>query len=86
MYNKKYRFEKIEQFHRYNPIYEDMEGRVCYPAYLNEGERGWILYEKEDEWDRTPHRLHLSVIKSVEYFDGLIIITTENTRLTLWEI
>ena len=85
MYNKKYRFAKIEQFGRYNPIYEDMEGRVCYPAYLKVGERGWLLYEREDEWDRVPHRLHLSIIKTVEILHtiGTIIITTENTRLTL---
>ena len=81
MYNKKYRFAKIEQFHRHNPVYDDMEGCVCYPVYLKVGERGWVLYE--EEWDYIPHRLQLSIIKNVECFDDKIIITTENTRLTL---
>ena len=80
MYSKKYRFEKIEQFNRPNYIYLEMEGRVCYPAYLKVGERGWILYEREDEW---PHRLNTSPIQNVEYTDDLIVITTMNTRLTL---
>lgn len=83
MYNKKYRFERIEQLNRPNYIYLDMEGRVCYPAYLNPGERGWILYEKEDELDRIPHRLHTSLIQNVEYTDNSIVITTMNTRFTL---
>lgn len=92
MYNKKYRFDKIEEFNHYNPIYEGMEGRICYPAYLNPGERGWILYENEvNDWMPVivPHRLHTSVIKNVEYIVGDelgIVITTENTRFTLKSI
>lgn len=83
MYNKKYRFEKIEQFRRPNYIYLEMEGRVCYPVYLKVGERGWVLYEREDEHPDYPHRLHTSPIKNVECMDDLIVITTRNTRLTL---
>lgn len=89
MYNKKYYFEKIEQFSgRYvwgssNPVYDGMQGRVCYPAYLNLGERGWILYEREDEPGCYPHRLHTSIIQEVEYTDDRIVVTTEHTRLTL---
>ena len=89
MYSKKYRIDKIEQFGRYNPIYEDMEGRVCYPAYLHVGERGCILYERDDEWVRLPHRLHTSIIQNVEYVIGdelEIVITTEHTKLTLKSI
>lgn len=86
MYNKKYRIEKIEEFNGHNPIYEDLEGCVCYPAYLNVGERGWVLceYKREDEWLAYPHRLHTSVIQDVVYTRGnSIVVTTENTRLTL---
>ena len=66
MHNKKYYFEKIEQFsgrHPWggsNPAYDGMEGRVCYP-----------------------HRLHTSIIQDVKYSAYRIIVTTENTRLTL---
>ena len=85
MYSKKYRVEKIEQFGSPNPIYENIEGCICYPAYLNVGERGWMLceYKREDEWLAYPHRLHTSVIKDVKYTDDRIVITTEHTRLTL---
>lgn len=89
MFNKKYYFEKIEQFSgRYpwggvNPVYEGMTGRICYPAYLNIGERGWILYELDDGLFNVPHRMHTSIIQNVEYTDDQIVITTENTKLTL---
>ena len=81
MYNKKYRLEKIEEFNRHNPIYDDMEGRVWMPAYLNPGERGWVLYFRDDDFESWPHRLHTSVIKNVEYTQGnQVIVTTQNTR------
>ena len=89
MYSKKYRIEKVEQFGSNNPIYENAEGCVCYPAYLKVGERGWLLYEVqlEDEWRAYPHRLHTSIIQNVKYWrDGSIVITTEHTRLTLKEV
>lgn len=86
MYSKKYRIEKIEQFGRLNPIYEDLEGCICYPAYLNVGERGWVLCETDNYSGAVPHRLHTSVIKDVMYAKDFkvssIIVTTENTRLT----
>ena len=94
MYSKKYKFEKIEQFggRRMWPcgisVYDGMEGRTCYPTYLKVGDRGWILYEREDEPGGWPHRLHTSVIQNVDYVIGdelRIIITTENTKLTLKE-
>jgi hypothetical protein len=90
MYSKKYCFEKIEQFRGLNHTYDDMEGRVCYPAYLKVGERGWILYEIEDEYPNYPHRLNTSPVKNVQYTYDIfgtdvieIVITTANTRLTL---
>lgn len=81
MYNKKYRIEKIEEFGRHNIIYDDIEGNICYLAYLNVGERGWFLHEISD-WFDSAHRIHTSIIKSVEYFDDKIVVETQNTRFT----
>lgn len=81
MYNKKYRLEKIEEFNKHNPIYDNAEGTTCYLAYLNVGERGWFLYEGNDRFC-TPHRIHTSTIQDVEYTDTQIIVTTRNTKFT----
>lgn len=88
MYSKKYRIEKIEEFNGHNSMYDNAPGCICYPAFLKIGERGWLLYEVklEDEWIAWPHRLHLSVIQNVDYSANQIVITTENTRLTLTEV
>lgn len=80
MYNKKYILTKIEEFNRHNPIYNDVEGSVCYLVYLNPGERGWFLYENNELYN-LPHRIHTSVIKNVEYLDDRVIVETQNTRL-----
>lgn len=81
MYNKKYRLEKVEEFNHHNPMYEDAEGKVCYLAYLNIGERGWVLWENND-WFSMVHRIHTSIVKDVEYTDNQVIVTTQNTKLT----
>lgn len=81
MYNKKYRIEKIEELNIRNPIYDDVEGRVCYLAYLNVGERGWFLWEDND-WFSMAHRIHTSVIKDVVYTDNQVIVETQNTKFT----
>lgn len=81
MYDKKYRVKTIEEFGKHNRIYDGVEGRICYLAYLKVGERGWFLY-KSDMWDWTPvHRIHTSEIESVDYKeDGSVIVITQNTR------
>lgn len=85
MYNKKYILEKIEEFNGHNPIYDDVEGRVAYPAYFNIGERGWFLWI-EDVWLKEfAHKIHTSVIQSVEYLDHRIIVETMNTRFVFVE-
>ena len=81
MYNKKYILEKIEEFHRHNPLYDNMEGCLCYIAYLNVGERGWFLYGLGGLYD-YPSRVRTSVIKDVRYTDEAVIVTTQNTRFT----
>lgn len=82
MYNKKYRIEKIEEFNKHNPVYDGVEGATCYLAYLNVGERGWFLYIEDSGWYEYAHRIHTSVIKSVEYFYDGIVVETQNTRFT----
>lgn len=80
MYNKRYILEKIEEFNHYNLVYENVEGSICYLAYLNIGERGWFLYEDND-WLGC-HKIHTSTVQNVEYNDDKIIVETKNTRLT----
>lgn len=83
MYSKKYRIEKIEEFNKHNPIYENIEGRIAYPAYFNVGERGWFLYIEDLGFKEFAHRIHTSVIESVKYInDETIIVTTQNTKFT----
>lgn len=88
MYSKKYRLTKLEEFGRHNPIYDEADGSVCYLAYLNPGERGWFLFEKfTDEYWYIPHRVHTSVIQDVDYSqDGMVVLTTENTKFTFERI
>lgn len=87
MYNIKYRLEKIEEFNGHNPIYDNIEGRVCYPAYLNVGERGWFLYIEDNGWHEYAHRIHTSVIKDVVSTRcNQIIVTTQNTKFTFTAI
>ncbi len=82
MYNKKYYLEKIEEFNGHNPIYDDIEGVVCYPAYLNIGERGWFLYIEDGWFKEYAHRIHTSVIKDVVYTDNQVLVETQNTKFT----
>ena len=82
MYNKKYIIEKIEEFNRHNPLYDDVEGKVAYPAYFNVGERGWFLYIEDGWFEEFAHRIHTSTVKNVEYFDDYFIVETRNTRFT----
>lgn len=82
MYNRKYRLEKIEEFNKHNPIYEGVEGALCYLAYLNVGERGWFLYIEDMIWHELAHRIHTSIVKKVDYNDNQVIVTTENTKFT----
>lgn len=80
MHSKKYKLVKIEELRRHNPLYDGIEGCTCYLAYLKVGERGWILYQKNDyDW---PHRIHTSIVQEVIYEDDRVIVQTENTRFT----
>ena len=82
MYNKKYIIEKIEEFNGHNKIYDGVEGKTCYPAYLNVGERGWLLYVENFGVYEYGHKIHTSIVKSIIYTDDKIILETMNTRIT----
>lgn len=80
MHDKKYRLKTIEEFNLHNDIYDDMEGCICYLAYLKVGERGWFLCETP--YGFSAHRVHTSIIDRVYYWDSEIIVETQNTRFT----
>ena len=80
MYNKKYRLVEVESFNMHNPVHDNIRGKICYLAYLNEGERGWFLCETDDMFDPV-HRIHTSKVKDVQYMRGnQIIVLTQNTK------
>ena len=81
MYDKKYRLIKIEKLNsKYNPLHENIDGKVCYPAYFIAGERGWFLCDTEDLFNPV-HRVHTSIVQKVEYTpDDQIIVMTSNTK------
>jgi len=53
----------------FNPIHSEVSGRPCRFLDIKLGERGWIGYEPYDE-PGSMHRLHTSIIKSIECEDG----------------
>ena len=86
MYDKKYRLEKIEEFNHHNPIYDNIEDAACYLAYFKVGERGWFLWLEDFGFKEFAHRIHTSLVQSVEYIDDMVVVGTENTKLTFREI
>ena len=82
MYNKKYCIDKIEEFNNHNPIYDDLEGQIAYPAYFNIGERGWFLWIEAGWFKEFAHRIHTSEVENVVYLEDTIIVGTQNTRFT----
>ena len=83
MYSKKYRITKVES-NKHNPLHEQVKDTICHPAYLNVGERGWILYRPNDVagFD-IANRLHTSIINNITYEENQIIVETENTKYVL---
>lgn len=80
MYNKKYRLVEVESFSTYNPVHDNIRDKICYLAYLKEGERGWFLCETDNMFDPI-HRIHTSTVKDVLYTrDNQIIVRTRNTK------
>ena len=80
MYSRRYVIESIEEFGNHNRIYDGVEGCICYPAYFKVGERGWFLYVEDLFFKEYAHRIHTSIIQSVEYTNDGIIVVTENTK------
>lgn len=85
MYNKKYCLTQITELRKPNPMHEAILNTICYLAYLNPGEQGWFLSEMEDIFCGV-HRIHTSTVRSVEYNNPEIIVTTENTTYVFTEI
>lgn len=83
MYSKKYRITKVES-NKCNPLHEEVKDTICHPAYLNVGERGWILY-RPDEFSGfdMANRLHTSIVNNITYEENQIIVETENTKYVL---
>lgn len=79
MFDAKYRLTEIADRKRYNPLYEAAEGSVCYLAYFKTGERGWFLYEVDDDFLAPVHRMHTSEVQNVEFTEnGGVIVKTKN--------
>ena len=75
MYDKQYRIENIQELTRHNYLHKEVMNRICYPAYLKVGERGWLLWEDEFHMQK----LHTSIIEDLKYEDDRIVITTRNS-------
>lgn len=82
IYKQKYRLCELEEIRMYNPIHNSLLGKICYLAYFNVGERGWFLCDTEDIY-KPVHRVHTSIVKSVENTNNnQIVVTTQNTKYT----
>lgn len=80
VYNRKYKLIRIETM-KHNDIHDFIKNKVCYLAYLNPGERGWFLCDTEDFYNPV-HRVHTSIIKSVDFDGPHVVVKTENTEYT----
>ena len=68
-------------------VHNNVQGKVCYPAYFKIGERGWFLCEMSEILFPTPvHRIHTSYVKNIELTENGFIVHTENTRYEFVEI
>lgn len=68
---------------RYNPVHDEVNNTVATVIDLTVGERGWIAVYMDYDW----HRLHLSTIEDIVWFEnGNITVTTRNTVYTLTKL
>lgn len=58
-FNRKFLCTKITSRY-YNPLHDMVLHSTCYPAYVKEGARAWILCDYAGE--KYPHRLHTSAV------------------------
>lgn len=85
-YNKKYRAVSVKTSEP-REVHNNVEGKICYPAYFKVGERGWFLCEMSDVLFPTPvHRIHTSTVQKVEYYDNGLTVYTENTTYEFAEV
>lgn len=68
-------------------VHDNVQGKVCYPAYFKVFERGWFLCEMSDVLFPTPvHRIHTSCVQNLELTDKGFIVHTANTKYEFTEI
>ena len=73
----------IAESKEYNPVHDEILGRLAYPLYLESGERGYICYLGDD---KRFHRLHTSLIETFTPWgngEDVITIKTKNTKYIL---
>lgn len=85
-YNKKYRVVSVKTAEP-REVHNDVEGKICYPAYFKVGERGWFLCEMPDAlFPTSVHRIHTSPVQKVDYANNKITVCTENTTYEFEEV
>lgn len=68
----------------FNPVHSELLNKTAYPLHLNEGERGYICVDVDENGDY--HLLHTSSIKKTTPWKTdveRIVIETNNTIYTL---
>lgn len=85
-YNKKYRAVSVKTAEP-REVHNEVEGKICYPAYFKVGERGWFLCEMSEVLSPTTiHRIHTSTVQKVDYANNKITVYTENTTYEFEEV
>lgn len=74
-FQHRYKISDIQEFGIHNPAYDNVVGRVCYPAYIVKGERGLFLIDSDD--GTIPHRFLTSPIADVFCGESEILIRTQ---------
>ena len=78
----KYTLQVIPKAGRpYNPVHDEINGKIATVVDLTVGKRGWIAFLSDNSMgDDSWHRLHTSPIEIVDVFaDGNITVSTKNT-------
>lgn len=85
-YNKKYRVVSVNTTEPHE-VHNNVEGKICYPAYFKIGERGWFLCEMSEILFPTPvHRIHTSTVQKVDYYEDGLTVHTKNTTYVFKEV
>ena len=86
MLDTKYVIDKIDELSGRNCLHSEIEGKVCYPVYLNVGESGRLLVDYGTA-DQLLHIVRTAKVKDIETLqDNGFSITTENTKYTFRDV